>query len=84
MGLCVLCPMDLGEGEYFLYLTERRGDGAEFRTWIPCCDGVAPKLERPYPVRTFRRLPGGRLEMWPSLWDKGTGFHDWRPSYLRL
>ena len=31
VGLCVLCPMDLGDGEYFLYLTERRADGAEFR-----------------------------------------------------
>ncbi len=24
VGLSVLCPMDLGDGEYFLYLTERR------------------------------------------------------------
>jgi len=87
VGLCVLCPMDLGEGEYFLYLTERRGDGAEFRTWIPCCESAAPKPARPYPVWTFRRRPGSRLEVWPSLWDKGRGFHNagrWEVRYVEV
>ncbi len=87
MGLCVLCPMDLGEGEYFLYLTERRGDGAESRTWIPCCEGAASKPARPYPVWMFRRRPRPRLEVWPSLWDKGTGFHNagrWEVRYVEV
>ncbi len=87
VGLCVLCPMDLGDGEYFLYLTERRADGAEFRTWISCCDGAAPKPERSYPVWTFCRRPRARLEVWPSLWDKGTGFHNagrWEVRYVEV
>ncbi len=66
VDLCVLCPMDLDDGEYFLYLTEWRADGAEFRTWIPCCDGAASKPVCPYPVWRFRRRPRSRLEVWPS------------------
>ncbi len=56
VGLCVLCPMDLGDEEYFLYPTERRADGAEVRTWIPCCEDGTLKLVRPYPVWTFTRV----------------------------
>ena len=87
VGLCVLYPMDLGDGEYFLYLTERRADGKEFRTWITCCDGAASKPVRPYPVWTFRRRLRSRLEVWPSLWDKGRGFHNagrWEVRYVEV
>lgn len=87
VGLCVLCPMDLSDGEYFLYLTERRADGKQCASWIPCSEASAPKPDRPYPVWTFRRLPEGRLEVRPSLWDKGFGFHNagrWEVRYVEV
>ena len=51
IGLCLLVPMDMdGDGEYFLYLTECRADGARFRTWISCYEEGTTKPERGYPV----------------------------------
>lgn len=82
VGLCVLCPMDGpggGDGEYFLYLTEQRADGAEYRTWISCCEDGTLKLVRPYPVWTFTRvcrLPGIR-------WAPPSCRHVSSISYLR-